>query len=99
MSGEQVWEHVRSAHYYQSVLKNMGWKTKDSTVRFGILGKGIVPNYQIEHADGAETTYRGSSHNPDSGLVATFKEANISRPYSFAEVQGLAQSALSKKKA
>ncbi|MGO4566497.1 hypothetical protein AB4Z52_15775 [Rhizobium sp. 2YAF20] len=94
MSDNLIWENVRSSDYYRSVLKNMKGPTRHSSVRVGMLGEGVAPNYQVRYADGRETTFRGSSHKGDTGLAASFKEANISRVYSFSDVQGLLKSTL-----
>lgn len=61
--------------YKSKVLLNtMDGRTHGATVKFGNMGKGIMPNYQIEYANGQIFTFSGRSHqrlnepflNPDN---------------------------------
>ncbi|MFB2733757.1 hypothetical protein [Shewanella mangrovisoli] len=58
----------------------------ESTVRFGVTGQGIMPNYQVTFPNGVTRTLRGSSHDAFEQADA-FDEERISRPFFLAEIQ------------
>lgn len=80
---------VQDAQYFCSVyinLKNHGRKT--AVVRFGEMGKGHHPNYQITDKNGLPSCYRGKGHKlyGDVTLVE-FTDENLSPPLSFKDIE------------
>ena len=58
----------------------------ESTVRFGVTGQGISPNYQVKFPNGVIRTIRGSSHDAFE-QADEFEAGKISREFSLAEMQ------------
>lgn len=82
---EHFWEHVRSSDYYRNVLRNMIGPKAERRVRFGTTGVGVSPHYEII-ADGAKPMpYSGLNHEP--APEEKFDDGNLSREYSYGEVQ------------
>lgn len=86
---DSPWENVREASYYRSVLGRMT-PGRAAKVRFGTTGEGVMPNYEIEFENGEKVAFSGQSHKP-STTHETFANVNLSRSYSFQEVQSLIQ--------
>ncbi|KXU87126.1 hypothetical protein CR51_35925 [Caballeronia megalochromosomata] len=63
-----------------------------ASVRFGTLGKGYRPNYQIESASGV-FAYLGNGHSLASNSKQ-YAEGNLTRPYSYDEVANRFETAL-----
>lgn len=61
-----IWELVTDADYFRGVMGNMvtsGLGPKQEvTVRFGLEGKGVSPNYQLQSADGRIRRFHGLGH-------------------------------------
>ncbi len=68
LEGLKPWEKVSDPSYFRKVLGNMavlGFGPKQNGkafTRFGILGTGYAPNYQIEWADGSVHCFTGMDH-------------------------------------
>lgn len=77
--------------FYQAVLANMVRSGHGKSVRFGIMGRGIQPNYQIAFADGVVRTYRGGTHRPYLETGAAFSASNLSREFAFEEMVALSK--------
>lgn len=78
-----------SYDYLHAVLMRMEQHSRDSAkVRFGLLGEGVKPNYQIETAI-EFLAYSGSSHDRDQ-KSEEYEPKNLSKPYSFEEVEAVA---------
>lgn len=89
-----AWENVRSSDFYRNVMQNMGGPVGGRSVRFGTRGGGSWANYQISSPTGDVTCFSGQGHRP-SRAYAQFREENLSRPYTFAEVQEMLSRSLS----
>lgn len=57
-----------------------------ATVRFGVTGIGVQPNYQITFSNGVVRTIRGSSHEAFN-QADEFQEDRISDPFTLAAIQ------------
>lgn len=69
--------------YLMQVKKNM---RPGSTVRFGLMGNGTSPNYELELSDGSRLPYRGQSHKRDERGDA-FEEKHLSPPFTLEQLQ------------
>lgn len=69
--------------YLMRVEKNM---RSGSTVRFGLMGNGTNPNYELELSDGSRLPYGGLSHKRDERTEA-FEEKNLSPPFTLEQLQ------------
>lgn len=77
---------VLTAKYLNKVtgrLNECGAKT--ATVRFGIMGTGLRPNYEITFGDKV-TAFTGNNHERNM-KHAKYKEKNLSRIYTYAEIE------------
>lgn len=91
----EFWENLANETYYREVLGNMLGPSRGATVRFGKLGGGVAPNYQVLYNDGGRRTFRGLTHRSDAGLVSEFADSNLSRSYTYQEVQQFLQRVIS----
>ncbi|MGR5149519.1 hypothetical protein ACQKP8_23610 [Photobacterium alginatilyticum] len=69
-------------------LRHVLGKMRDidgSTAQFGLLGKGLTPNYQITFPNGLVRCFRGMNHQ--AADVDDFKEGNISEPFTLAQIK------------
>lgn len=82
------WELVKDHAYYIKVLVNMGMSEDGAIVRFGTVGEGVHPNYQIAFANGEQVDYRGDNHK-DKSKEPKYNPANLSRVYDNQGVQDL----------
>lgn len=88
MSQDKFWEHVGNSTYYRKVLRNLvKFGGSEGVVRFGILGTGVAPNYQVLSTDGVITTFNGLGHNRAPSLAEQFDDDHLSSPYKKADVQ------------
>jgi len=88
MSEDKFWEHVGNSTYYRKVLGNLvKFGSSEGVVRFGILGTGVAPNYQVVSIDGVITTFNGLGHNPAPNLAEQFDDDHLSAAYTKADVQ------------
>ncbi len=82
-----------SYDYLHAVLMRMEQHGRDSAiVRFGLLGEGVKPNYQIEGAEGL-SAYSSSNHQLDQ-KSEEYEPKNLSKLYTFDEVNSLVSSRL-----
>ena len=70
--------------YLRNVLGKMR-DVENAYVQFGLLGKGLTPNYQITFPNGVVRCLRGINHQPAEH--DDFKEGNISEPFTLAQVK------------
>lgn len=69
-SSKKPWELVTDPRYFQGVLKSfvaLGFGPKkegNAFVRFGNMGGGHSPNYQIQTDEGNIYCYGGQNHKP-----------------------------------
>jgi hypothetical protein len=87
---------VKSEDYFRGVLKNMDRCAKDAAVpkekvfvRFGTVGKGVHPNYQVETPNGT-TRFAGVNHerfHDEPNL--SFNKANLSERFGFGNIQAM----------
>ncbi len=78
-----------SYDYLHAVLLRMEQHGRESAkVRFGLLGEGVKPNYQIEGVEGL-SAYNSSNHQLDQ-RSEEYEPKNLSKPYSFGEVEAIA---------
>lgn len=64
---DESWLRVRDPAYFERVLAGMLEHGGDgATGRFGVLGKGLRPNYQFERGDGRASPRRGDTHEVDA---------------------------------
>lgn len=90
-----VWEQVSNDRYYRKVLGNLvKFGGSGGSVRFGVTGNGVAPNYQVSSTDGTMTLFGGLSHKPDSFPVVEFEEAHLSPPYDKEAIQAFIGQAL-----
>ncbi|ESX85346.1 hypothetical protein X756_22680 [Mesorhizobium sp. LSHC412B00] len=75
-------------------MQNMGRPSGGNRVRYGKRGEGVLPNYQVEAVDGVVVCFSAKSHR-QSRTYSKFQDQNLSRPYSFAEVQEMLERSLS----
>lgn len=68
--------------YLMRVERNM---RPGSKVRFGLLGNGTSPNYELELADGSRLPYGGLSHKRDKRGEA-FEENNLSPAFTLQQL-------------
>lgn len=73
--------------FLEKVLKNMAVDS-ESKVLFGITGKCIRPNYQIEFKGGQIVSFTGSGHKPKENPKGQGAK-NLSAPFSFLEIEGI----------
>ena len=79
-----------SYDYLNAVLMRMEQHNRKSAkVCFGLLGEGVKPNYQIEGADGF-FAYSSSNHERDQ-KSEEYEPKNLSKPYTFEELEAVAQ--------
>ena len=71
--------------FLRNVESNMN-NYEDSTVRFGITGKGIQPNYEITYPKGTIHIFSGASHKIYHS-VDKFNKSRISEPFTFSQIQ------------
>lgn len=69
--------------YLMRVRKNM---RTGSSVRFGLMGNGTSPNYEVVLPDGASRAYSGLSHKRYS-RADTFDEKNISQLFTEEQIE------------
>jgi hypothetical protein len=89
---------VKSEEYFRGVLKNIDRCAKDAAVpkekvfvRFGTVGKGVHPNYQVETPKGT-TLFSGVNQEPfHHEPKHTFKEAHLSQRFDFGSIQTMLQ--------
>lgn len=81
--------------FLQSVLANMGSEKFQPTVRFGTLGTGDSPNYQVKKDLGALIGVkievfqsRSEQHKPYTGKEV-FNDDNLSEEFSYAEIKAM----------
>ena len=65
------------------VFKNSGAGTD---VRFGLMGEGTAPNYQVEVDGQLRGLFRGSSHKEWTGDSKEFDAHRISKPFPYKEL-------------
>ena len=85
MSSEQPWLLVRQPEYFQAILANMikyatnALHDPNVTVRFGIGGIGIRPNYQLEAPPKKAWAISGISHKFDANATGgRYADAQLS---------------------
>ena len=71
--------------FLRNVLQNMR-NYEGTTVKFGITGKGIKPNYQVTYPNGVKRNINGASHDEDKRTDEYDKE-KISKEFSLAQIQ------------
>lgn len=69
--------------YLMRVRKNM---RTGSSVRFGLMGNGTSPNYEIALPDGRSLAYSGLSHKRHS-QADTFDEKNTSQLFTEEQIE------------
>ena len=109
MKTERPWELVMSYDYFNNVLKNLaaranavGIKPQEIvsnhddrvTVRFGLNGHGVHPNYQIEAA-GSVVAFSGQNHEVYYGAPdGSFEPNNLSEErFSYQDVLAMRKKA------
>lgn len=70
--------------YLLKLISNM--RSKEAKVRFGKLGEGKCPNYQVELPNGTLLTYRGINHKRDNERDR-YEDAHLSDSFTFSEVE------------
>jgi hypothetical protein len=101
MTDNKPWLLVRDPGYFRGVLGSMvafhanARHESSITVRFGLTGDGIRPNYQIE-APARVAPKRGDNHRDDMHAAATgYTDADLSSErFTLVEVQALLKSCL-----
>lgn len=86
----EILRNVNDPKYYHGVIGNMQEFGSDTgVVRFGILGEGKHPNYQIETAAHSDKprTFRGVNHLPHDKPV--FEPEHLTKTYKLAQVQSM----------
>lgn len=90
------WLDVRRPEYFDSVLESMaqvqanGRPDGDVLVHFGIGGKGVCPNYQIELPAGGSIPMRGDNHQHDlRARNSRYDEAELSECFTVEDVRVL----------
>jgi len=75
--------------FLRNVIKNMRNASFIPTVKFGVTGIGMAPNYQITFSNGTVLTYSGMTHDrfPHPTPGDKFNEDNLSQEYSYEEIQ------------
>lgn len=71
---------------YISAVKQMFESQNAVGVRFGILGKGIVPNYELIFADGKTEPRFGKTGKPFPN-TKKFNDGNITRVFTLNELK------------
>lgn len=71
---------------YLSEVKKRLESQKAEGVRFGILGKGFHPNYELVFSDGRAQPMLGSNHNKYP-QHKKFEEANVTRVFNLDEIK------------
>jgi len=94
MSENNFWENI-DEDYYRDVLGNMKRKEKSERVRFGMLGKGIHPNYEVTRESGNKECFKGVNHKPYEGFEL-YEPEHISDPYDYTDVQRFIAKAMTK---
>ncbi|SAK99835.1 hypothetical protein AWB78_05836 [Caballeronia calidae] len=87
MISEELDFSLLSLDFLFKLLKN--WPAQDSegaTVRFGRLGTGKYPNYQINPAMDTPVTYRGMTHEPDEH-IPEFHSGNLTNAYGYDRIK------------
>ena len=65
------------------VFKNSGVGTR---VRFGLMGKGALPNYQVEVDGQLRAFFRGSSHKEWTGDAKEFDSHRLSIDFPYEDL-------------
>ncbi|MET4277887.1 MULTISPECIES: hypothetical protein [unclassified Bradyrhizobium] len=102
MINKRPWESVTSRSYFADVLGNLKHhiqkefdlspidipvKNPPVSVRFGRMGEGVNPNYQVETPTG-QFRYAGSNHKPfHDSPTEGFEPENISESFTYLDVQ------------
>ncbi|HID36032.1 MAG TPA: hypothetical protein EYP39_01435 [Ghiorsea sp.] len=71
--------------FIRNVVNHMRGR-EESTVRFGITGEGISPNYQVTFPNGLVRAIRGSSHEAYE-QTDEFVDEKLSEVFSLADMQ------------
>lgn len=66
-----------------SVLRDM---STDATVRFGIKGHGVRPNYEVKRPDKQGLAYPGGSRNSNP-RESTYNEKNLSGSFTYQQIE------------
>ena len=70
--------------YLRNVLGNMR-RIEGSYVQFGLLGKGITPNYQVTFPNGTVRCLRGMNHKVAE--LEDFNSMNISQEFTLKDIE------------
>jgi len=96
--GYKPWLVVKDCAYFQGVLGSLvafapnGLARRDSTVtvRFGLQGQGIYPNYQIERPGRVPAAHLGIGHGLHPIMPTGYEEAHLSQErFTLQDVQAL----------
>ena len=74
--------HQRNPDLLVGVRGNMD---KNSSVRFGILGRGIKPNYRVVRKNGRRFDFSGATHRLHHH--GPFEDRNLSEPFTYEEIE------------
>ena len=77
--------HLLGALFLSRVLDNMR-HFDGSTVRLGITGEGVMPNYQVTFPNAVTRTFRGNGHTAYSD-VDTFNLERVSPAFELEAVK------------
>lgn len=76
-----------SNNYLSKVLTNKG-SDKDPEIRFGTIGKGVRPSYQIYFENGKSSAFSGSSHKLLKKKLPKSSQ-KISQPFPFSILESI----------
>ena len=87
---DEPWSHVEDPDYFKEIMKNVvhyGGPVAGnaSTVRFGMTGKGIRPNYQISYGD-KKVAIASVNHKPDSSSPEEYDDEKLSNKASLTKI-------------
>ena len=69
--------------FMSPVLRNAA---RGSSIRFGIMGSGTAPNYQVERPDRAPMLFKGNGHKEWLGDTGIFKAENLSAAFAYEDL-------------
>lgn len=69
--------------FLRAIRDNM--RFKESTVRLGITGEGIQPNYQVIFENGIIRTINGANH-AEFTRTDEFDETKLSEPFTYEDI-------------
>lgn len=77
--------HTLGGLFLRHILDNMR-NIKGSTVRLGLTGEGLMPNYQVVFPNKVTRTFRGNGHGL-FGDVDSFDPKRISDTFELQDIQ------------